>query len=157
MGRDLLISIHPEHLDAMRAGEKTVELRRVRPSIAPGSRVVFYETAPVAAVVAMAVVAEVFQTSPARLWRVVGDRSACTRREFFEYFGGRDIGYAIAFDSLRTLAKPVTRARLQRRLGSFHPPQSYRYLDGARTGDRPLMQLLRLTQSGVAGRIARHR
>lgn len=67
----------------MRAGEKTVELRRVRPSIAPGSRVVFYETAPVAAVVAMAVVAEVFQTSPARLWRVVGDRSACTRREFF--------------------------------------------------------------------------
>lgn len=139
----------------MRAGRKTVELRRVRPSITPGCRIVFYETAPVAAVVAMAVIEAVFQASPTKLWRLVGERSACTRREFLAYLEDVETCYAIALRSLRTLPKPVTREHLTRSLGSFHPPQSYRYLDATRAGDRQLLKLLRLPPPRVAGRVAR--
>ncbi|HEX8876287.1 MAG TPA: hypothetical protein VF777_06030 [Phycisphaerales bacterium] len=156
MGRDLLISVHPIHVAAMRSGRKTVELRRVRPAIEPGCRVVFYETAPISAVIAWATVAAVHRAPPIRLWRMVGANSACLRTDFLRYYADREIGFAIAFHGFRLLPRPVSRGSLARRLGSFHPPQSYRYLDRSRVDDRRLLSLLALPQPArVASRTSR--
>lgn len=156
VGRELLISVHPIHVAAMRLGRKTVELRRVRPAVEPGCRVVFYETAPISAVVGWATIAAVHGAPPVQLWRLVGADSACSRNDFLRYYADREIGFAIAFHGFRLLPRPVSRGSLARRLGSFHPPQSYRYLERSRVDDRRLLSLLDLPQPArVARRTSR--
>lgn len=142
---DLLISVHPAHAAAIRAEQKSVELRRVRPAIAAGARLVFYETAPMSAIVGWATVRQVHEGPPTRLWKSIGRRSASSRPDFFDYYADRPIAFAIDFEPFVELPSPASRRVLARRLGAFHPPQSYRYLQPGRSDDRRLLRLIGLS------------
>lgn len=142
---DLLISVHPAHVAAIRAERKSVELRRVRPAIARGARLVFYETAPTSAIVGWATVRRVHEGPPTRLWKSIGRRSACSRADFFEYYADRPIAFAIEFAPFVALTSTASRRLLARRLGAFHPPQSYRYLQPDRPDDLRLLRLIGLS------------
>lgn len=134
----LLISVHPRFADMILAGTKLVELRRVRPSIQRGDEVVIYETSPTCAVVCLVRVGGVLAAKPDALWRQCGHVSGVSRGDFFQYFCGRPLGYAIKLEAVKPLTRPVELNQLRRAVPGFAPPQSYHYLRTDRARDRRL-------------------
>ena len=70
----ILMSVRPQYAEKILRGEKTVELRRVRPRVAPGDVIVMYVSSPEREVRALLQVEEVLEAHPAALWGAVGVR-----------------------------------------------------------------------------------
>jgi predicted transcriptional regulator len=125
---DILISVHPRHVDSMVRGRKTVELRRRPLKLANGCRVWIYCTLPRGSVEALGVVHAVVAGSPVAIWRDYGRLSGITKAEFDTYYEGADIAYAIVFSSIEKLDLTFALAEIRRHLGNFHPPQFFKRL-----------------------------
>jgi predicted transcriptional regulator len=125
--RALLLSLHPRFATAILDGDKTVELRRQRVAVPPGTPVIIYATSPVMALTGTARLASVETATPAQVWR--RHRTACgiTKTEYTAYMEGAAQASALLLDSPHPLTQAVPLAHL-RHNGAFHPPQSYRYL-----------------------------
>jgi predicted transcriptional regulator len=140
MGTTLLISIKPEFAELIFGGTKTVELRRTRPRIARGDRVVLYVSFPERILRGTAIATQVVEASPADLWKKIGHLSGINRSKFFAYFEGASYGYGIVLDAVQQLSRPWSLAQLRRTIPDFHPPQIYRYFTDEqvrRLGIRP--------------------
>lgn len=125
----LFLSIHPEHVRSIVAGRKTVELRKRKPSIQPGSRVVIYATTPECEVVGIATIEAIHVATPTVLWRNHGKRASVTRQAFDAYYAESDRAIGIEIKGFEIFAKPVPLLELRQRWDGFQPPQQYRYLD----------------------------
>ncbi|MET9581023.1 MULTISPECIES: hypothetical protein [Streptomyces] len=125
--RVLLLSLHPRFATAILTGEKTVELRRQRVAVPPGTPVIIYATSPVMALTGTAHLAGVDTAAPEQIWR--RHRTACgiSKAEYITYMEGAAHASALLLDRPRTLSSPVPLDHL-RATSAFHPPQSYRYL-----------------------------
>lgn len=125
--RALLLSLHPRFATAILTGEKTVELRRQRVAVPPGTPVIIYATSPVMALTGTARLTGVDTAAPGHIWR--RHRTACgiSKTEYTAYMEGAAHASALLLDSACTLSSPVPLDHL-RATGAFHPPQSYRYL-----------------------------
>ncbi|MFI6444891.1 ASCH domain-containing protein [Kitasatospora sp. NPDC050543] len=129
MERALLLSVHPRFATAILAGSKTVEVRRQRVAVPPGTPVVLYATAPTMALVGMARVAAVQVGTPREVWSASRSRTGITRREYDEYMSGAAQASGLTLEEPVTFEEPVPLSAL-RSAGAFHPPQSYRYVAG---------------------------
>lgn len=125
--RALLLSLRPRFATAILQGDKTVELRRQRVAVPPGTPVIIYATSPVMALLGTARLTSVDTATPAQVWR--RHRAACgiNRTEYTAYMDGATHASALVLHSPSPLSSTVPLAHL-RRTGAFHPPQSYRYL-----------------------------
>lgn len=129
MTRDaLLLSIRPEYANKIFDGTKTVELRRTRPRLEAGGRVLVYVSTPVKALVGMFEVGRVMEAHPSLLWSHVREHAGITRWQFDHYFIGADRAYGIFLTSPRQLPMPIELGHLRELIEGFVPPQSYRYL-----------------------------
>jgi predicted transcriptional regulator len=128
MCSDILISLHPKHCDNVLAGIKTVELRRRRLKVLPGTRVWIYTKRPRACIAAVAVIEAIHEGSHSELWRKFGDRAAISRPDFDEYLAGVARGYAIVLRSAFSLKKAIRLEEVRRRVRTFHPPQFFKRL-----------------------------
>jgi predicted transcriptional regulator len=126
----VLMSIKPEYVAAIVNGEKTVELRRKRPSFAPGTTVIVYSSAPSQRVEVSFKTGEVHEAAPAALWRKVSKIAGVSKQAFDDYFNGCDIAYAIEVESVRKLRPHDLPMR---------PPQSYMFLRGAERLHRDIL------------------
>ncbi|QDS91212.1 50S ribosomal protein L22/unknown domain fusion protein [Rosistilla ulvae] len=125
----LFLSIHPEHVKAIVEGRKTVELRKRKPSIDPGSAVVIYATMPKCEAVAVATVEAIEVGEPTIIWRNCGKLSAVSVQAFNAYFDGAGKAVGIHLSSIAVFKEPVSLGELRQRWDGFQPPQQYRYLD----------------------------
>lgn len=125
--RAMLLSVHPRFAIAILDGSKTVEVRRQRVAAAPGTPVLLYATAPTMALVGMARIAAVQVASPREVWSAHRARTGITRREYDEYMSGATQASGVTLEDPVPFDEPVT-LRALRAAGSFHPPQSYRYM-----------------------------
>ncbi|MBB3207356.1 putative transcriptional regulator [Rhodopirellula rubra] len=125
----LFLSIHPEHVRSIAAGRKTVELRKRKPSIEPGSRVVIYATTPECEVVGVATIEAIHVETPTEIWRSHGKQASVTRQAFDAYYAEADKAIGIEIKGFESFAKPVSLRELRQRWAGFQPPQQYRYLD----------------------------
>ncbi|KWX00538.1 ASCH domain-containing protein [Carbonactinospora thermoautotrophica] len=123
----MLLSLHPRFATSILEGTKSVELRRQRIPVPPGTTVILYATAPVMAVVGTARVAEVHVAEPDDVWSSFHAHTALTREEFDQYMAGASQACALLLTDVEQLPTPVPLAHL-RSSQPFHPPQSYRYL-----------------------------
>ena len=128
MCSDILISLHPRHCDDLVSGRKTVELRRRKMAVRPGTRVWIYSTRPRACVEARAIVEDVLSGSHDELWNAFGDKIAISRCEFDRYFAGTVVGHAIVLREVVPLKRSINLEELRRRLVGFHPPQFFKWL-----------------------------
>ena len=128
MCSDILISLHPRHCDNLVSGRKTVELRRRKIAVRPGTRVWIYSTRPRACIEACAIVEDVFSGSHDELWDAFGDKVAVSRGEFDHYFAGTVDAHAIVLREVATLKRSIKLKELRRRLAGFHPPQFFKRL-----------------------------
>ena len=126
---DILISLHPEHSDNVLNGRKTVELRRRRLHVAPGTRVWIYTKQPRGQVDAYAIVEAVHDASPGELWTRFGRQVAISRSAFDDYLSGSDTGCAIVFASVWRLNRAIGLDEIRRKVARFHPPQFFKRLD----------------------------
>lgn len=127
--RAMLLSVHPRFATAILAGTKTVEVRRQRVAAPPGTPVLLYATAPTMAIVGMARIASVQVATPREVWTASGTSAGISLREYDEYMSGATRASGLSLEEPVTFEVPVPLAAL-RASGSFHPPQSYRYLTG---------------------------
>ncbi|MFC5952997.1 ASCH domain-containing protein [Streptomyces pratens] len=125
--RAMLLSVHPRFATAILAGSKTVEVRRQRVAAPPGTPVLLYATAPTMAVVGMARIAAVHVASPGEVWSAHRGQTGITRREYGAYMSGATQASGLTMEDPVSFEEPVTLTAL-RSAGSFHPPQSYRYM-----------------------------
>ena len=120
-----LISLKPRFADGILAGRKTVELRKRRARIEPGTRVIIYATSPRCAVLGDARVTFREQLPVEEIWNRYGARTAVVRREFSDYYGDADEGVAFGLEDARQYAHAVSLEMLRRENPKFRPPQSY--------------------------------
>lgn len=130
--RYALMSIYPQHANAILYGSKRVEFRKRR---LPDDidRVVIYATAPVKAVVGEFTVWEQVTATPSALWRrfggggveITGDALMGRLKDFMGYYGrSNSPGTAIVIASPKAYDEPRPLADY----GIVHPPQSWMYL-----------------------------
>ena len=143
--RVMVLSIHPRHVEKILEGTKSVELRRTRPLVTPGQPVAIYATLPSGALVATCRISEVHAGTPASIWQLVGDDTGVTRAEFEVYFKGADSAVALRLDTVTALVGQISLQQLRAQGRSFHPPQTWHFLDRQR-----LVQLLGMHPSSAA-------
>jgi|GEM_PF-706739 len=126
--KDVVLSVHPRYISEIIAGRKTVELRRKPPNrISAGSRLYFYSTSPVQALVAVGEVEKIDTQSIGQLWQRFADKACISKSDFEKYFFGLQFGSAISLKGIRTIEPALSREFLKKSIG-FTPPQSYMYM-----------------------------
>lgn len=125
--RALLLSLHPRFANAILDGSKTVEIRRQRVAVLPGTPVILYATSPVMALVGTAQVSAVHVAQPDEVWNAHSAHTALSREEFDKYTDGTRHTSAVVLHHVAQLSQQVPLSHL-RAQGGFHPPQSYCYL-----------------------------
>lgn len=123
----LWLSIHPRYVDAILAGEKSIELRRRKPRISEGPALI-YATSPRMELVATAWMSSVTQEPLGPLWQTAKDSAFVSRSEFHEYFSGLELGTALHLCRVEPFASAITLERLRKLWRGFQPPQGFRYI-----------------------------
>lgn len=119
-----LLSIHPQFAEAILEGRKKVEFRKTR-FRRKVDRVVLYATQPIGAIVGWFDLEGIEQGSPRELWRSYGAVGGIKKRDFTNYYGRKDVGYAYRVANPTKLSAPASLAGA----GVRRPPQSYMYLE----------------------------
>jgi predicted transcriptional regulator len=125
----LLLSIHPEYAEMIFNGDKTVELRKVKPKIKNGDLVIIYVTSPVKELAGVLKVDKVIEEDLEELWNKVKKKCGITKKEFDNYFKNKNIGYGISFKDVWKFSNPTKLNSLRNKCPGFRPPQGYHYVD----------------------------
>jgi predicted transcriptional regulator len=129
MKRAFLFSFHTEPAQAIYLGRKRVEFRRGHVNIAPGDRVLIYETKPVGLVTEQFDVAQVLYASPAAVLDNARDRTEPeTIEQARPYLEGARMATAVYIEEGSVVLYP--RSKRLRHLGLDRAPQSYRRMPG---------------------------
>jgi predicted transcriptional regulator len=121
----ILFSVRPRFAQQILDGRKTTELRRVRPDVTTGQRVLIYSSSPTRALLGTAVIHAIEAGTPHSLWPQVRDTAGVTRAEYRTYFAGSEIAVAISLRDVRALKRPLSLDELRAQWPWFRPPQSY--------------------------------
>lgn len=125
----LFLSIHPQYVQAIVDGRKTVELRKRKPSAAIGSSVVIYATMPRCEVVAVATLGRIELTTPSQLWKRIGSLTAVSKIQFDDYYRSSSVAVGLHLEDVRVLTETLSLSAMRRLWRQFQPPQQFRYLD----------------------------
>jgi len=124
--RPILISIQPRFAERILAGDKVLEFRRVW-AASPVDKIAIYSSFPVQRIVGFARVKVVHHGSPTSLWELARQKGGgISRRQLYEYFRGKQTGYAIELDGVVKVNGGLDPKKL---FADFRPPQSFHYLD----------------------------
>jgi predicted transcriptional regulator len=124
----IVISVKAKYAVQILAGNKTVELRRRRVHVEPGSRVWIYVTAPEARVAAVATVSQVVTGRPHTIWRQHRASVGVSWAEFEAYFTDCESACAIILCDVQAIAPALHLSELRRKSKRFHPPQFFKRL-----------------------------
>jgi predicted transcriptional regulator len=133
---DLVLAIHPIHAESILSGRKAYEVRSRFPSVALGSRVYLYATAPVSAVVGGFEVGEIVEGDSSFIWENLGDNLCVSKGDFESYALGRGRLKAVQVVRPFRLTQQVTRSEMKDSEYPFTPPQSSSFLSNVRLRTR---------------------
>ena len=136
--KNVLISLEKRYADSIMNGEKKVELRNRRMNLSIGDSIWIYSKKPHGCVAMKVTVKDIAEDSPKSLWNQYWDVCGINEEEFFTYFNGVKIGYAISLGKMKRLTYPISLEDIRKKETNFHPPQFSKYLiDGT-----PLLSFL---------------
>ena len=122
----VLLSVKPQFAEAILAGYKTFEFRRLLFKRHNVRTIVLYASSPTCKVVGEFTLDEVLTLDLDALWKTTRHGGGIERSYFDEYFEGRSMGHALKVKRTRRYRSPLC---LQKDLGISHPPQSFCYLE----------------------------
>ena len=120
----ILISINPEYVDKIFDGCKKYEYRKVKCKKAV-DKMVIYCTSPVMKVVGEAIIEEIIDETPEKVWDITKNASGVCKEFFDKYYMNKNT--AIAYK-----LKNVVKYNIPKELSDYGikiAPQSYVYLD----------------------------
>jgi len=121
----LVLSVRPPFATRILDGTKTVELRRVRPSVRIGQDILIYGTSPTMALLGSSTVERV-ETGPVQgMWSQVRHDAGISKSDYERYFTGADVAVALWLGRVTTFEEPIPLHRIRSRWPWFRPPQSY--------------------------------
>lgn len=124
----VILSIRPKHVQKIIRGTKKYEFRKVIFKDPTVSEVYIYSTSPVKKIIGKFRIGEILNDRPENLWEQLHEYSGLTNEDFYEYFSGKDKGYAIEITNFELFDEPIDPKKL---LPNFVAPQSFRYLDNS--------------------------
>jgi predicted transcriptional regulator len=122
----LLLSIKPQFVQKILDGQKTVELRKVKPQLTSGDFILIYESSPTKCLIGWFEVQDIICEKPQALWKKVQGDAGITKEEFDAYYQKSRLGFAIKIQYGHTTKLPLDKVR--QKWTTFHPPQSFHYL-----------------------------
>ncbi len=122
---NVLLSVRPQHAEAIVQGRKKYELRRTIFRREDVGRVYVYSTSPVSKIVGSFEVGDIIEDSPDGIWKTCRRHAAISEEEFFRYFDGAVTAFAIKIKNMHKLISPLDPRSL---FDGFKPPQSFRYI-----------------------------
>jgi predicted transcriptional regulator len=148
----VLLSVLPKFARRIFSGTKTVELRKIRPNVAPGDCILLYVTSPEKSLQGILRVVDIKSGSPDVLWTEVGENTGLSHSEYKAYFNGAKLGCAIQFDGVVPLPQPISLIELRKMFPGFQPPQIHRYVSQQELG--ALMNGVTSTTEDAVDRVA---
>lgn len=139
----LILSVRPGLAEAIVNGHKTIDIRRQRPNVRPGTLGLVYSSSPIQAVVGLFRVDEICSRPTEELWALAQNRACISRQDFDSYFAGADLGHAIVVSCGQRLSKPIKLSQLRDIWPGCRPPRSFGYLVAADQYSRRLMATFR--------------
>lgn len=124
----LLLSIKPQYVEKILDGQKTVELRKVKPQLEIGDFILVYESSPSKSLIGWFEIKEIICEKPKILWKKVKNDAGVTKKEFDTYYQKSDMGVAIRIEDRHTIKKPIPLHTVREKWTKFRPPQSFHYL-----------------------------
>ena len=120
---NVLLSIKPKYANAIIAGEKLVEFRKLafKKNI---DRVYIYSSAPEQRIIGYFTVDDIISDTPQKLWKKFKNVGSISQDDFFEYFAEKQIGYSIKIKSVNKFRKSIDPKKI---FENFVAPQSYMY------------------------------
>lgn len=125
----LFLSLKPSFAEMIMSGDKTVELRRIRPRALPGTMAFIYASSPVMELIGTSIIEEISIATPREIWRLHGPATGLKWRGLTDYFHDVDHGVAISLGTPTRFEQPVSLERVRGYLGESAPPQSFRYIN----------------------------
>lgn len=120
----VLLSIKPIFAESIFNRTKFYEFRKTifkKPNV---DKVIVYASSPIKMILGEFDIGEIFQGSPEQIWEKTQKQAGISRQYFFNYFAGRNIGYAIRINDVLRYQKPLN---LKEEFNII-PPQSFCYL-----------------------------
>jgi predicted transcriptional regulator len=122
----VLLSVKPQFAEAILAGTKTFEFRRLLFKREDVRTIVIYASSPTRKVVGEFTLDKVLTLKLDELWATTCNGSGIERSYFDEYFEGRSTGHALKVKETRRYRSPRC---LRKDFGISHPPQSFCYIE----------------------------
>jgi predicted transcriptional regulator len=122
---NVLLSIKPKYANAILAGQKLVEFRKLafKREI---ERVYIYSSAPEQRIIGYFTIDDIVSDTPKELWRQFSSVGSIKEEDFFEYFANKKIGYSIKIKAVNKFRKSKDPKDI---FENFVPPQSYMYCE----------------------------
>jgi len=123
----ILMSIRPEYIRKMQAGQKVVEVRKRFSTKWLGCRVTLYSSSPDQAIYGYATIEKIIKDTPRTIWTQYGDLIGVEKKVFDDYSGSSNQIYAIFLKDFKTYLNPVYLSHLSYLLNGRcpRPPESY--------------------------------
>ena len=120
---DVLMSIKPQYVEKIISKEKIYEFRRsiFKKEV---NNVVIYATAPEKKIVGSFELEDIIKDTPSNLWENFSNKAGITKKDFFNYFKGKDVGFALKIGKLNILDDFIDVGCLE----DFRAPQSFMYV-----------------------------
>ena len=124
----VLLSIKPKYVERIVNREKKFEFRKVIFKDRGINRVYIYSSSPIKKIVGFFVVGSIIQDKPENLWEDLKEDSGMKANDFFKYFSGKDLGFAIEINKFEEFKTPIEPKQY---FSDFSAPQSFCYLDNS--------------------------
>lgn len=121
----ILLSIKPEYVRKIFSGEKKYEFRRSIFKNKDVKLIMVYSTSPVKKIIGEFEIEKIIEGTPEQLWNLDPNNTGISKEKFFDYFEGKEKGYAIKIGNLIKYDQPKTLQEFSIKMA----PQSFIYID----------------------------
>ncbi|MDI6903088.1 MAG: ASCH domain-containing protein [Methanocellales archaeon] len=122
---NVLLSVKPQYAEAIVYGRKKYEFRRSIFKRKDIDRVYIYSTSPKNKIIASFEIEKILTDSPQKIWDICRKHAGMSKSDFFTYFEGSPIAFAIKINNVCGFANPIDPHYI---INKFRPPQSFYYI-----------------------------
>lgn len=121
----VLLSIKPEFVERIFAGEKKFEYRKAIFRRSGVEKVIIYSTLPEGRIVGEFSIDKILTDTPQAIWKKTQTKSGIKKEFFEQYFNGKSEAHAIKIGNVVKYENPFKLDKMKTKITA---PQSFRYL-----------------------------
>ncbi|AXK51783.1 hypothetical protein [Spiroplasma alleghenense] len=120
----ILMSIHNEHINNIKSGNKKFEFRKVEAKQFNDKEIFMYATAPISKVVGVAIIKKVHVDTPKNIWEFTKNFSGIDSSFYYSYYDKKEKAVAYEIEEYIEFDRPKDLLEF----GLSCPPQSFAYI-----------------------------